>query len=293
MAKDFYKIPADLNASYADMEIRIGSSASGGTPIPVKVILMFTGSVLLSFWVLSYTFVEYGSTFQKIMFMILWLGLTLLLVKFDKTKRINFQLLGTLVNYLPRSSRHLITRTSSDASDFYLLAGIKTINETTGMVTYIDGTYGYWYRVVGSASVLLFDADRVAILNRVDSFFRKCETDHECIFITTKESQRIHRQVVNLKRTYDNLEIHDPDLDDLVDEQFNTLKHYVGHSFKSIHQYMVIKADNEEALLRAKNVLQSEVENSSRMVKQCALLRTNEINDVLKVIYKGDGKRGR
>lgn len=288
MAKHSYKIPAGLNASYADLEITIQSkNGVGAKPLPVKVILMYITSIVLCFWVCSHTIVASGSILQIAAFVVLWVALTLLLVKYDRTKRVQLQIIPTLLNYIPKMSRHVITRTTNKANEFYGIAGIDSVDEKTGLVKYIDGTYGYWYRVVGSASILLFDEDRNAILNRVDSFFCKCDTDYECIFITTKESQRIYRQVTSLKQTWDDLEVKDNDLKHLVDEQFDVLKNYVGGSFKSIHQYLVLKADNKESLMMAKNVLQSEVESSSRMIKQCAALYYNDINEVLRLVYRG------
>ena len=64
-------------------------------------------------------------------------------------------------------------------------------------------------------------------------------------------------------------------------------KNVVGGSFRSIHQYLIIKADNTEALTVAKNMLQSEVENSSYMFKQCTALFGDDIYDVFRTIYKG------
>ena len=51
---------------------------------------------------------------------------------------------------------------------------------------------------------------------------------------------------------------------------------------------MIIKGDNKEALMRAKNVLQSEVENSSLMIKQCVPLYYDDIVEILKLIYSGE-----
>ena len=81
----------------------------------------------------------------------------------------------------------------------------------------------------------------------------------------------------------------DKDLRKLAEEQFRILKEYVGHEFKSIHQYMLIKSANKEVLRRSENVLRSEVENSNLMIKQCVPLDKDEIIPLLASIYqKGD-----
>lgn len=288
MAKNVYGIPADLNATYADMEIAIQSKDGvGAKPLPIKVILTYVGSIMLCFYICSQTIVKYGELWQIVLFVVLWIALTLVLAKYDGTKRMQIQLIPTLLNYIPKANRYIITRTSSSANAFYRIAGIKNIDETSGLVSWEDGTYGYWYRVVGSASVLLFDEDRNAILNRVDMFYRKMNTDAECVFLTAKESQKVYRQIANLKRRYDALNVDDAELKACAEEQFTILKHYVGGSFKSIHQYLVIKADNKEALIQTKNVVQSEVENSTLMIKQCIPMYKEDIDSVLHTIYSG------
>jgi hypothetical protein len=182
-----------------------------------------------------------------------------------------------------------MTRRASNAIPFYSIVGIKKdgIDKKTGMISWEDGTYGFMYRVVGSASILLFDADKIAIIDRVDSFYRKMDTESEIIFLTTKSAQPVYKQVSALKETYDNLQDDDPDLRALANEQFGVLKNYVGGSFRATHQYMIIKGDNKEALSKTKAVVQSELENSSLMIKRCVPLKYNDIISVLQLVYRG------
>lgn len=290
MAKKGYKIPASLTQTAMDMEISLKTGDGvGPKPIPMKVLGFVLISVLLCFYLVAKTFIGSGPVWAIVLFVLLWAATTFLLMKYDTTKQMQLQLIPSLLGYLPKSARHIQTRKNSRANEFYGIAGLDSIDKKTGLVTFSDGTYGYFYRVVGSASILLFDADRESILNRVDSFYRKLSTDVELVFMTVKESQKVYKQIANLKRRYDGLEVRDPDLCALAHEQFDILKHHVGGSFRSIHQYMILKADNKEALLVAKNVLQSEVENSTRMIKQCTPLFQSDIYDVYRMIYRGKG----
>lgn len=291
MAKNMYKIPFDLNANYSDMEISLkGKDGIGPKPLPVKVILAYVVSAMLCFMAITRTVVGSGNVLQIGLFIILWIGLTFVLLSYDSTKRMQIELVPTLLNYISKNNRQVITRSTSNAMPFYQIVGIESVDENTGLVKYTDGTFAYWYRVVGSASILLFDADKQAILDRVDNFYRKMNTDSEVIFITTKSSQQIYKQVLALKRKYDNLEVRDPDLIMLANEQFSTLKDYVGDSFKCIHQYMVIKADNKEVLMQTKNIIASEAENSSLMIKRCIAMYKDDILAALQLIYSGKGR---
>ena len=287
MAKKSYRVPYTLAQSYADMTVSLNTKdGSVGKVLPMLVIFTYVTSILTCLIVVSKTYIgEYGNTLQLILFIILWAALTVVLAKFDGTRRMNMQRVLTLINYLPNRARHVYTRTTRSAIPFYNIVGIDKI-EQDGLVWYNDNTFGYFYRVVGSASILLFESDQEAILNRVDNFFKKWQTDSEVIFITAKEGQKIYRQLANLQKRYENLQNDDPDLRDLAEEQFRILRDYVGKEFKSIHQYMVIKSANKEALRVANNILQSEVENSSLFIKQCVPLEKDDTLEVLRSIYQ-------
>lgn len=288
--KPTYKIPYGLDESYGDLSISLQTKdGSVGKVLPIKVILTYVLSSLLCLYLLLNTFVGSMSTIlQKVLFVILWFALTVTLAGYDSTRRMNVQLLPVALNYLPKSARHVYTRANKTATPFFNIVGIENIYED-GLVEFIDGTWGYWYRVVGSASILLFDSDKEAIINRVDSFFRKWHSQSEVVFMTTKESQKVYRQVNSLKERYENLKVFDADLQNLAEEQFTILKDYVGHEFKSLHQYMLIKSANKEALNSAVNILQSEVENSTQMIKQCVALEYDEVVEMYQSVYrKGD-----
>lgn len=286
MAKDSYKIPADLNTSYSDTEIVLSSKdGMSMRPMPVKVLLGYVASVLLLMYILLKTFIGQSPWYIMVPFIIVWVALTILLMSFDKTKRMNASLIPTVSRYMSKAHRHVSTRTSSNATPFYQICGINKIRDN-GMIEWSDGTYGFMYRVTGSASILLFEGDRNAIIDRVDMFYRKLDTSIEVGYITMKEAQKVYRQIANLKKLYDKLDTTDPDLLACAEEQYKVLADYVGKSFRSIHQYMYLKANNEESLMQAKNVLQSEVENSSYMIKQCVALYREDIHEVLRAVYQ-------
>ena len=79
----------------------------------------------------------------------------------------------------------------------------------------------------------------------------------------------------------------DPDLRACAEEQFSTLKNYVGGQFKSIHQYLIIKADNKEVLTVAKNAIKSESENSSLMFKKLVWMIGKDEKELIRSIVSG------
>lgn len=289
MAKKIYKIPASLEANYLDMEIAIKNSDGVGLkPLPVKVILFYVTSLMLLFWAVMNTFISDGSFRQKVIFVILWISLTFVLAAFDKTKRMQVQLLPLLTTYLPSSFRYISTRRSDKADSFYYICGFKRVTDD-GLITWSDGTLGYAYRIVGSASALLFDEDRTAILNKVDSFWQKMTTDSEISFVTLKESQKVKTQLNALSRRYVKLSkqgVRNTGIDIIAQEQQRALSDHVGKTYKSIHQYLIVRGEHKEALSQAKNIIQGEADGSDLVFKQCVPLDGEETLAFMRYIYQ-------
>lgn len=291
MAKKTYKIPASLSENYMDMEIALQTKDGVGfKPLPVRVILVWLFGLLVCFYVTmnGKSIVAQASTGTRVLFALVWIAFLWIMAKVDKAHQMQLELLPALLQYLQKSNKYVVTRRSANAGPFYSIVGVKSIDPTTGMVTYVDGTKAYWYSVVGTASVLLFPDDRDAIIDRVQDFYDKIGSDCEIIFMTTKEAQRVQQQTEYLMRQYQALtpEIHDdPDIQLLVRERYKIMTEFVGKRFKSLHQYMIIKGDDEDALSAINNVIMAEVQSSSLMFKECVPLYQKDIESAGKIIY--------
>ena len=286
-----YKIPANVDVNYLDMEIAMKTKQGIGLkPLPVRMLLIWVVAILLTMYIISNESspIAYTSIGIKILFVLTCGAFTYTMTKLTPTHLMHIELVPAMMNYMMKSNRQVLTRRSENASPFYVIAGIDDIDTETGVVKYIDGTYGYWYAVVGSASILLFPDDRDAILEAVDSFYKKLQTDCEIIFVTVKEPQKIARQAAHIMEQYDKLEYRDPDMDMITKEQFNVLTKFVGSEFKSIHQYMILKGDNREALSVINNIVISEARQSNLVFKECEALYEADIERVLRSIYSGD-----
>ena len=286
--KSSYKIPADIDSNYLDMEIAIKKNDIGIRPTPVRVVLTCLISIFLAYYFVfnGNSIIREGGTAVVVLFLICWILLTILVIHRDGTNRMQIEFLPALFGYIPKSARKVVTRKSSNANPFFGIVGIEDIDDKTGMVTYSDGTYAYWYAIVGSASVLLFPEDKDAILTRVDNFYKNMGSDCEIVYMTTREPQNVTRQLAHLIAQYKVLDYQSADMNKLVEEQYHTLKDYVGKEFKSTHQYMIIKGDNREALSTINNLVIAEVESSSLMFRQCVPMYKEDLIAPLSLVYK-------
>lgn len=286
MAKTSYKTPVSINRSFLDHEISLSGGGWNARPTPIKQLFFYGGGIMVVLWAVTTSFVSKAGLPFIVAFTLWALVAIIYFGGMTRTKELRIAGIPALLSYLPASARHVMTRRSSNPSGFYSIANINAVDED-GVIHFSDGGLGQVYLVVGSASYLLFDEDRVDILNRVDAFWRKVDSSCEWIFITTKEPQRIHHQVANLERRNLALSVRDPDLIALQNEQFDILTDHVGGKFSSIHQYLLLKGKNIDALRKGHMVLQAEVEGSALMIKEATMLDRLEVMPVLRVFYQG------
>ena len=182
----------------------------------------------------------------------------------------------------------LKTRSTDPATMLYRLVGIKEISKKTGMVTYLDGTVAYFYRVVGNASALLFDSDKDAVITRVDNFYRKMPDYVRCEIITVKEPQKVVTNKVRLKQLYSELRTRDKDLIGIMQESYKNLDEYVGGEFKSIHQYMGLFAGSKEYVNKAHAILVNETQGSALMMSAVEPLYEEDVIRLMHTIYAED-----
>lgn len=289
--KSSYKIPASLDANHLDMEITIQNKEGlGFKPLPMRTIFTWIAGIFILFYTLGDSSpIASAGTGMEILFAVVWLAFVYVMTNVDKAHQMQIELVPALLAYLSASNRTVLTRKINNAAPFYGIVGIDEIDEDSGVVKYSDGTVGYWYAVVGSASILLFPEDKEAILLKVDDFYKKLQTDCEVIFVTAKEAQKVVRQQAHLIAQYKAMAYSDADIDLLVKEQYNVLTKFVGKEFKSIHQYMILKADDREALSVSNSIVLGECENSTFVFKECEPLYKNDIERVLRTIYtEGD-----
>ena len=197
MAKRSYGIPYSLDSSYMDMEITIQSNNGIGIrPLPIKLILTILAGILSGYAILSKTDVSRGTIVQKAIFIALWAALCFLLLSTNKQKQLGFEKVASLLSYMQPDSRFISTRANDNANNMIKICGFDKV-EDDGLIRYTDGTFGVIFDIIGNASILLFDDHKNAVLDRVDSHYRKMKPGVTYNFITRKEPQNVFLQIAS------------------------------------------------------------------------------------------------
>ena len=227
--KNYYKIPESLTKNYLDMEIAIKTKDGIGLrPLKIKTLFCWMLVIMGLFILLNKSSLVSASGNYKFFFSVFYLLFFYNMLKTDKTGRMGIRYLLTVITYIPKNYRKVFTRKTNNVNNFYNIVGIDRVDEN-GYTVFSDNTCGFFYRVVGSASALLFNEDRANIIDRVDSFYRRLTCDAEYGIITIKEPQKIDNQLKAIDERYKKLTIINKDINSLLIEQKKVLENKVGH----------------------------------------------------------------
>lgn len=274
MAKSSYKIPASIDRSHLDHEIVIEFWDIKLKPVTIKVLLYWFAVLGVLVWTVLQSPLSHAGIGWRLLFALWFIPLAIYFGRQLRTGEFVWSQMPSLVSYITPGSRDLPTRRSSEPYGLMEMLNIKDI-EPSGLIHFLDGSVGQAYQVVGNASKLLFDQDRMMIIDRVDNFWRKVDTSSEWIFFDTKEPQRVTSQIAALYRRNENLKkrgLSHPELFELAEEQYDILAEDVGDKFNSVHQYLIIKSPKINDLRSAHELLNAEITNSTLMFRRCMRL---------------------
>lgn len=281
-----YHIPTSLDVNMLSKTITLFKNQSA----PIKASLLFEGigAFLSVCWFLSLPIIKSGSFMVKLTMVACFAGLFYLIFVPDATGVIKADMVPAAINYFFKPiNRKIVVRQNRPANGMMILSDIDYVEDHTGLIHFLDGTVGFAYSVVGNASRLLFDQDQELILERVDRWYRKMGRNYEFIYITDREAQSVTNQINSLKERYAKLDVDDDDLNAIANMNYRFLDRVVGSTFKSVNQYLIIKADNGESLMRAKATLINEVADSALVFNRCEALMKPQIEKLLGKIFQG------
>lgn len=281
-----FGLPAGLNRSYFDRDINFEIAGMRVTALSVKSLVIYLGSVVVLMWVVTHP-LDDASFMWKVAIVVWWVAATLYFGSMDKAKQLRGAELRPLFHYIQPENRHVSTKRMDSPMPYWSILGIDSIT-TSGVIRYTDGTIGRMYSVVGNASLMLFGQDRNAVLHADDDFWRAVDPGISWMVITSKEAQRVDRplsHVAMMRRGLDRTTA--KELEPLMRERERILRTYVGGSFMSIHQYLLVRADTEKLFASARAQVEHVAMQSTRLMRAVEELDGELTERVLHNIYAG------
>lgn len=282
-----FKLPYGLHSSVLDIAVSI-SSENGlrmKRPVTIRVvfiaILGFFGYLLLA----TQTPLFSGNIVSIILWTTGWWWLVYLLCVPTLTKEVGMNMVAPMLRYAQPVNRTVLSRTSSLSMPVRNMVGMDGITPDKDLIVFSNNDIGRVYEVVGNASILMFDEDTAAVLKSAQNFYRKVSPKVSLMLDSATESQRVHNQVHAMEKREQNLMVKSKGLQSLVQSHQHVLKNYVGNDFKSLHQYMVVRATDVDALEDFHNWMQIQIDKDSGFLKSFRLLNSEESFDYLHEIY--------
>ena len=293
MAKRSYKIPDTLDQSQLDVEFYMRNKDGVGFTKPITLLSLFMWflSLLIGGLLIKNTFIGHGGPLNIFVFIVLWFFLTLLIVRKDKTGRHGFHLIMTMTHYFGKNARKISIKQTDPILKLRQLYGIEDVRKSDGLIKFWnDDTVGYLYHIVGNASALMFDQDKVAVVDATTNFYRKLNDNVNLIYETGRESLNVDRQLESLQkrraRRKQKGEFVCPGLDQLDKQQYMLLRDHIGGTSKSIHQYLIIKAKKYEDLVETEAALQIDASSTRMILKRLERLDYDGVKRYFELFYK-------
>lgn len=289
--KDSYAIRTSLNRTYWDHEIDLSTAQLNSLLVSVKSVAFYGGTLALGSWLIFASPLSSASVFWRILLGIWLLAFAIYYGRYTKTKRLRIQQLSALPDYT-KAKRSVATRAIADAADFRSIVGVElveTAHGSDGVIRFLDNSFGKAYRVSGSASVLVFDEARDAIVNRYARFWVKMDPAVELMSFTSKEPQPVYQQVASWVDRMENLKYSDPDLLKIAETKRRALVNYEGETYSSIQQYLLLRAPSLEQLRQADALLKNEIAESTLVFKTLREMNAKDTTKLLGSIYQKPG----
>lgn len=284
-----FSLPHSLDTSFLDVGVMLASANNGiqlKRQITVRVLLIFVAGIFLYMFLIFQTGLGKGGFLGVIWWTLGYFWILVLLALPTETKQVGLALLMPMYRYIQSDTRKIETRSISPAEKVRSLVGIEGIVKSSGKVVFTTGEVGFVAEVVGNASILMFDDDQNTVLTDTRNFYRKLTPNVSIIIDSVTEPQRVQNQVAIAMQRQDNMQLKSPSLQALMNAQVSVLSEYVGAEFKSLHQYMVVRATNNDALREFSQWLDLQIEKGTGFLTDYNVLDYDEALEYFKSVYK-------
>ncbi|WP_341775912.1 hypothetical protein [Staphylococcus hyicus] len=249
--KPIYKIPMTLKLNWWDTPISLKQGSVGlSKPITFEVIVVACVSFLAWISIVYNMLTNYFGLFYTFIFTISYIMLLALCLKRDRHGSKGYKSFMPIYRYWANYNNRLISTRSSaksrEVEKLKLVIPIENIDEKTGKVEFVDGSVGVVIDIIGNGSRALFVEEKEKIISSFDTFLRQIDLNVSVMVESKQARQDCTEQIFNhenLKNKNTNVEI-----DQLINSRIDILKNDIETQFKSTHQYIHLRAPDEDRL---------------------------------------------
>ncbi|MCD8845175.1 hypothetical protein [Staphylococcus gallinarum] len=253
-----YKIPPSINLSRWDIPISLKKGSIGpGKPVTYLVIVTATATFLLWMFIFSYMLKNHFGILAPIGFTIGFIMFCTISLKRGPTGEMGFHWFKPLYKYWMRyKDRFIQTRGIANSSEVDKLKWqipIESIDEETGMIEYVNGDLGAMFTIIGNGSRALFVDEKEKIISAFENVLQQIDLGVSITIESKQSRQDCSEQIKNLENLKNKNT--NPEIDQILSSKIDIMKNDIETKFKSTHQYLYLRAKDEDRLNTAINIL--------------------------------------
>lgn len=283
--KDSYKIPESIDVSLMDTPVSFRQGSVGlKRPVTLRVIAISLIALLIYMYAVFKMFTSDFGILSIVIASIGYLWLLSLAIKRQLNGLMGYHwFLPTIKYWLEKDKRYINTRGIAERDEVMKLKfeiPIESYDDTTGKITFTDGSVGAIFYVIGNGSRALFRGDRDEIIDSFAGFLRQLQIGTTLTIDSKQSNQNIDSQLFHLKELKDNTK--DPIVEEIIARQITLLEDHIATKFKTTTQHVMFRARNEEAL---NNDIQQMRQYGVTLFRHADILRGDALTDFLRDFY--------
>lgn len=287
-----YKIPYTLDTSMLDARAPLtlskdGASSSNKEVTMRDIVIVGVGGIV-GFWITRKPmFFGNGSALGTLIFIAGYiLFLRTIFKGIQIPSALNFQRIATYVRNISTKIHkrdRIVTAVFGDYDNVAVITGFVEPDTHSNLLHFSNGDVGRVRRIIGSASYNIFESDRNNIINDYSVFLRTLNENVVYNFITVLANQRVYKQLHSLnnqKANEDNLTVIKE-----IDRDIKELLIISDKAYKSLHQYLVLRAPTLEDLTDAENLIDNFASTNNGAISTAFHEDLNHQIAIFKTIY--------
>lgn len=285
-AKQRYSIPNSIDVNALDMPFSLRRGSVGPKkPVTVGLILLIIFVAGLYAYLAQYFLKNEFGIIYVVGFSIFYWIFAVSMIRRGRTNERGYRWLMPTINYwFSGSSRFIVTRGHAGERDIMKLKfqiPVETWDEQSGLVTFTDGSVAYLIDVIGNGSRSLFQDDIDRIIGTFETYLEQLKLGTSISVVSRQASQdtTIQRQSLEEKRRVNANQT----VDYLIARNVEMLSNFVETRFKSIHQYIVLRARNVETLQEEYQWLLTQYNED--LFRQMEMLKNDKLTERLRNFY--------
>lgn len=279
--RHIFAIRSGLGDSALDTVMVIGRDDSFmlNREFTVRTLLVWLGALLGLMTILFGSPLGKGGVLGVTLIVIgyVWIGIQLGIP--TPSKELGYAYVMNFGKYFNKYLQNVSTRNFASVVPVESLLDIQDDGiDPNGEITFANGDVGEIFELVGNASEMIFLSDLDQVLSDTRVFYRNIRPLTSITIDTVSRPQRVLPQLLAKKHQIEHLNpiLKKSGLNQLLEYEGEVLQNYVGTTFTTWRQFMIVRSVNEDELRSFDEWLASRLNSNSSFLKSARLLDSDE-----------------